>query len=128
MKDKIFSKDAPEPLGPYSQAIKISDFEDLVFISGQIPIDPETGKLVDEDIKKATRQTLENVKSIAKESNASIEDIVKVQIYLKDLDDFDEMNDVYEEYFHDSKPARAAVEVSKIGLDAHIEIDAIAAL
>lgn len=128
MKDKIFSKEAPEPLGPYSQAIKISDFDDLVFISGQIPIDPETGNLVDEDIKKATRQTLENVKSIAKESGASIEDIVKVQIYLKDLDDFDEMNEVYEDYFQDSKPARAAVEVSKIGLDSPIEIDAIAAL
>ena len=128
MKDKIFSKKAPEPLGPYSQAIKISDFDDLVFISGQIPIDPETGNLVDEDIKKATRQTLENVKSIAKESGASIEDIVKVQIYLKNLDDFDEMNEIYEDYFQDSKPARAAVEVSKIGLGSLIEIDAIAAL
>jgi len=115
MKEKIFTEDAPEPLGPYSQAIKISDFDDLIFISGQVPIDPETGKLVDGDIKKATRQTLENVESIAIESGAAIDDIVKVQIYLKDLDDFDKMNEVYEEYFQESKPARAAVEVSKIG-------------
>ena len=128
MKEKIFTEDAPEPLGPYSQAIKISDFDDLIFISGQVPIDPETGKLVDGDIKKATRQTLENVESIAIESGAAIDDIVKVQIYLKDLDDFDKMNEVYEEYFQESKPARAAVEVSKIGLDSMIEIDAIATL
>lgn len=128
MKEKIYSKEAPEPLGPYSQAIKISDFDDLVFISGQIPIDPETGELIDDDIKKATRQTLENIKSIIVKSDASIDDVVKVQIYLRNFDDFDDMNEVYEEYFKDSKPARAAVEVSKIGLDAPIEIDAIVAL
>ncbi|MFW6176541.1 MAG: RidA family protein [Thermoplasmatota archaeon] len=128
MKEKIFSKKAPEPLGPYSQAIKISDFEDLIFISGQIPINPETGGLIDDDITEATKQTLENIKSIIEESGASLDDVVKVQIYLKDLDDFDEMNDIYEDYFTNSQPARAAVEVSKIGLDAPIEIDAIVAL
>lgn len=128
MKEKIYCSEAPDPVGPYSQAMKVSDFDDLIFISGQLPIEPETGELIEEDIKKATRQTLENIKSIVEESGASIEDVVKVHIYLQDLDDFEEMNEVYEEYFHKSKPARSAVEVSDIGLDAMIEIDAIVAL
>jgi len=127
MKEKIYCSKAPQPVGPYSQAMKISDFDELVFISGQLPINPESGELVEENIKKATEQTLDNIKAIAKESGASLDDLVKVQIYLKNLDDFEDMNEVYEKYFKDSEPARAAVEVSDIGLGALIEIDAIAA-
>ncbi|MFW6083345.1 MAG: RidA family protein, partial [Thermoplasmatota archaeon] len=115
----------PNPVGPYSQAVKISDFDELIFISGQIPIDSETGELVEDNIKEATKQTLENIKAIVNENGASLNDVVKVQIYLKDLDDFNDMNEVYEQYFGESKPARAAVEVSNIGLDALIEIDAV---
>lgn len=125
VKEKISSEQAPNPVGPYSQAVKISDFDELIFISGQIPIDSETGELVEDNIKEATKQTLENIKAIVNENGASLNDVVKVQIYLKDLDDFDDMNEVYEQYFGESKPARAAVEVSNIGLDALIEIDAV---
>lgn len=128
MKEKIYTDEAPEPVGPYSQAIRISDLEELIFISGQIPVDPGTGELVEEDIREATRQTLENLRSIVNESGAELDDVVKVQVYLRDLDDFGDMNEVYEEYFKESKPARAAVEVSDIGLGALIEIDAIVAL
>ncbi|MFW6040577.1 MAG: RidA family protein [Thermoplasmatota archaeon] len=128
MKEKIKTDKAPKPVGPYSQAIRVSNFEELIFISGQIPVNPETRELVEENIKKATAQTLDNLKAILEESGASLEDVVKVQVYLKDMDDFQDMNDVYEKYFGDSKPARAAVEVSKIGLDALIEIDAVASL
>ena len=128
MKEKIYTEKAPEPVGPYSQAVKISDFEEIIFLSGQIPIDPENGDLIEEDIKTATKQTIENLKAVLNESGASLADVVKVQVYLKDLDDFEDMNEVYQDYFGDSKPARAAVEVSKIGLDAIIEIDAIAVL
>lgn len=125
VKEKISSEQAPNPVGPYSQAVKISDFDELIFISGQIPIDSETGELVEDNIKEATKQTLENIKAIVNENGASLNDVVKVQIYLKDLDDFNDMNEVYEQYFGESKPARAAVEVSNIGLDALIEIDAV---
>ena len=128
MKEKIYTEKAPEPVGPYSQAVKISDFDEIIFLSGQIPIDPETGDLIENDIKTATKQTIENLKAVLHESGASLDDVVKVQVYLKNLDDFGDMNEVYQDYFGDSKPARAAVEVSKIGLDAIIEIDAIAAL
>ena len=128
MKEKIYTDEAPEPVGPYSQAVRISDFDELIFISGQIPVDPETGELIEEDIKEATRQTLENLRSIVNESGAELDDVVKVQVYLRDLDDFGDMNEVYEEYFRESKPARAALEVSDIGLGSLIEIDAIVAL
>ncbi|MFW6176175.1 MAG: RidA family protein [Thermoplasmatota archaeon] len=125
MREKISCKQAPKPVGPYSQAVKISDFDELIFISGQIPLDPETGELIEDNIKEATKQTLENIKAIVNECGASLKDVVKVQIYLKDLDDFDDMNEIYEHYFGEYKPARAAVEVSNIGLDALIEIDAV---
>ena len=127
-KKKIFTKEGPEPVGPYSQAIKISDFDDLIFVAGQVSVDPKTGDVERDDIKKATRQTLDNLKVIIEESGGSLDDVVKVLVYLTDFDDFGKMNEVYEEYFGDSKPARVAVEVSKIGLDAPIEIEAIAAL
>ncbi|AEH24885.1 RidA family protein [Pyrococcus yayanosii] len=125
MKEVIFTKKAPKPIGPYSQAVKVGSF---LFISGQIPIDPETGKLVKGDIKAQTRRVLENIRAIVEAAGGSLEDIVKVTVYLRDLDDFQAMNEVYAEFFSSSKPARAVVEVSRLPKDVAIEVEAIAYL
>lgn len=124
----ISTKNAPQPVAAYSQAIKVKDFNSLVFISGQVGIDSENGKLVEGGIKAETRQTLENIKAILKESSATFEDVVKVSVFLNDIEKFKEMNEVYEEYFGDSKPARAAFEVADLAKNFQVEIEAIAAL
>ncbi|AAL80792.1 deaminase [Pyrococcus furiosus DSM 3638] len=123
MKEVIFAENAPKPIGPYSQAIKAGNF---LFIAGQIPIDPKTGEIVKGDIKAQTRQVLENIKAILEAAGYSLTDVVKVTVYLKDMNDFAKMNEVYAEYFGESKPARAAVEVSRLPKDVLIEIEAIA--
>ncbi len=122
MKEVVFSGDAPRPIGPYSQAVKVGNF---LFISGQIPADKD-GNLVKGDIKAQTRQVLENIKAILEAAGAGLENVVKVTVYLKDMNDFGAMNEVYSEYFGESKPARAAVEVSRLPKDVKIEIEAIA--
>ncbi len=124
MKEVVFSGDAPRPIGPYSQAVKVGNF---LFISGQIPADKD-GNLVKGDIKAQTRQVLENIKAILEAAGAGLENVVKVTVYLKDMNDFGAMNEVYSEYFGESKPARAAVEVSRLPKDVKIEIEAIAHL
>ncbi len=124
MKEVVFSGDAPRPIGPYSQAVKVGNF---LFISGQIPADKD-GNLVEGDIKAQTRQVLENIKAILEAAGAGLENVVKVTVYLKDMNDFGAMNEVYSEYFGESKPARAAVEVSRLPKDVKIEIEAIAYL
>lgn len=123
MKEIIFTEKAPKPVGPYSQAVKAGGF---LFIAGQIPINPETGALVEGDIRAQTRQVLENVKAIVEAAGGSLNDVVKVTVYLRDMGDFGAMNEVYSEYFSDSKPARAAVEVSNLPKGAAIEVEAIA--
>lgn len=125
--DKITIKteNAPAAIGPYSQGIKGGN---IIFTSGQLPIVPATGDLIEDDIKKATRQSMENVKAILKEANATLEDVVKVTIYVKDMADFAEVNEVYGEYFNAHKPARSCVEVAKLPKDGRIEIEAIAIL
>jgi len=125
MKEIIFTENAPKPIGPYSQAVKVGNF---LFISGQIPITPETGELIPGDIKAQTRQVLENIKAIVEAAGGSLNNIVKVNVYLKDMNDFQAMNEVYAEYFGESKPARAAVEVARLPKDVRIEIEAIAFL
>lgn len=119
----IKTENAPAAIGPYSQGIKSGN---IIFTSGQLPIIPKTGELISDDIKKATRQSMENVKAILKEANATLEDVVKVTIYVKDMADFAEVNEVYGEYFNVHKPARSCVEVSKLPKDGRIEIEAIA--
>jgi 2-iminobutanoate/2-iminopropanoate deaminase len=114
---------APEPVGPYSQAIKIGGF---LYVSGQIAISPQTGELVQESFGDETRMVLENLKAIIEAGGSSLDDTVKVTIYLKDMNNFSEFNDIYGEYFAKSLPARACVEVSRLPKDVHIEIEAVA--
>lgn len=127
-KKKIFTEKAPQPVGPYSQAIRVEDLSSLIFISGQVAIDPASGKSIKGNIKEQTRRTIENIKSILEKNDASLENVVKVTVYLTDMEDFEEMNKVYNEYFEDSRPARAAVEISNLAKEFKVEIEAIACL
>lgn len=117
---------APSAIGPYSQGIRSGNF---LFVSGQIPIDPSTGKLIDDKgIGAQTRRVLENLQAIVSAAGASMESIVKTTVFLEDMNDFAEMNSVYAEFFRSTPPARATVEVSRLPRDVSIEIDCIAAL
>jgi len=123
-KEVIFTEKAPKAIGPYSQASKSGN---LLFISGQVPVNPTTGELTG-DIKVQTRQVLENLKSILLAAGASTIDIVKTTVFLKNLDDFNIMNEVYREYFPNNAPARSTIEVIRIPRGALIEIEAIAVI
>lgn len=116
---------APEPVGPYSQAIKAGDW---LYVSGQIPIDSQTGALVEGPFASQVHTVLENVKAIIEEAGSNLENVVKVTIYLADMDRFPELNAIYEEYFSTSRPARACVEVSRLPKDVPLEIEAVALL
>lgn len=123
MKSEVIStNNAPKAIGPYSQGQKIGN---LVFTSGQIPINPETGVLVTE-IKEATKQSLENVKAILEAAGTSLNNVVKTVVFVKNMDDFKIVNEIYGTYFSENNPARSCVEVSKLPMDAVIEIEAIA--
>ena len=113
---------APAAIGPYSHGNKIGD---LIFTSGQLPINPETKELITE-IKAATRQSLENVKGILEEVGSSMDKVVKSTVFVKDLGQFGEVNEVYSEYFGQNSPARSCVQVAKLPMDAVIEIEVIA--
>ncbi len=126
MTDKIAitSDRAPPPVGPYSQAVKVDKF---LYISGQIPFDINKGEIVYGDIKEATKVVLENIKAILEEANYSLDDVVKCSVFLKDMDNFTQMNEVYSQYFTgDVTPAREAVEVAKLPKNVDVEISAIA--
>jgi len=125
MNKVIFTKNAPAAVGPYSQAMRAGD---MLFVSGQIPFVPSTMKLVSEDIKEQTRQSLENIKAILGEAGASLNDVVKAGVFIKDMNEFGAINEVYAEYFSDKKPARACVEVARLPLDVRVEIEVIAYL
>ncbi len=122
-KISISSDDAPVALGPYSQAIKAGN---ITFLSGQIPIDPETNEVVTSSVADQTRQVLENLRAVLKAVGLDMTDVVKTTVYLTDLKTFTEMNEVYAEFFSEPYPARATVEVAKLPKDVSIEIDAIA--
>lgn len=121
-KKSITTKKAPSAIGPYSQAISTGN---LVFISGQLPIDPTTGKLIDDTISARTHQVLHNLKAIAKEAGGDLPGIVKTTIFLTDLADFSEVNAVYAGYFPATPPARSTVQVAALPLGSNIEIEAI---
>lgn len=123
MKRIIKTTDAPEAIGPYSQAVNAGNF---LFVSGQLPIDPLTGKIVENDIEAQTIQSIKNLKAIVEASGKSLEDIVKVNVYLLDMKNFAAMNSVYASFFKKDCPARAAVQVARLPLDAQIEIEAVA--
>lgn len=116
---------APQAIGPYSQAIK---YENLVFISGQIAIDPKTNMFIGGDIRQQTVRVLENIKAILEETGLNLNHVIKTTIYLKNMEDFTQVNEIYSLYFKEHKPARATVEVSRLPKDALIEIEAIAGL
>ena len=122
-KKTVYTKDAPEPIGPYSQAIQ---FNNLIFTSGQIPIDPVSGQFIDGDIKAQTKQTIRNIENILTAGGSDISKVIKVTVYLKDINEFAAMNEIYEEYFGKSKPARSTIEAAKLPKGALIELDAIA--
>lgn len=116
---------APPAIGPYSQAIKAGS---IIFVSGQIPIDKEGKNIVGTDIASQTRQCLENIRAILEATGAGLSNVVKTTVYLKSLENFKEMNAVYNQYFQLDPPARACVEVSRLPGNVLIEIDAVAAM
>lgn len=125
MRDAVSTSAAPKALGPYSQAIRAGD---LLFVSGQIPVDPATGELVRGDITVETRRVLQNVGEILTAGGASFERVVRTTVYLVDLNDFPAMNEVYATFFPTPAPARSTVQVARLPRSARVEIDVIASL
>ncbi len=124
MKKKVIQTEmAPKAIGPYSQAIQAGNF---LFLSGQIPLDPKTGELVKGDIRQQTQRVLENIKGVLESQKLGMENVVKVTIFLKDIGNFNQVNEVYATYFPSSPPARSTVGVEKLPRDADIEIEVIA--
>jgi 2-iminobutanoate/2-iminopropanoate deaminase len=123
MKKVIETEKGPKAIGPYSQAVQAGN---LLFLSGQIPIDPKTGELIEGDIRQQTRQALENIKGILESQRLRMEDVVKVTLFLKEMGNFNQVNEVYATYFLSFPPARSTVEVAKLPKNAEIEIEAIA--
>lgn len=119
----ISTENAPKAIGPYSQATKSGN---ILFVSGQIPIDPKSNTIIDGTIEDMTLQVLKNIKEIVEFSNFKITDIAKVTIFIKDMNHFASINSVYESFFGNHKPARAVVEVSRLPKDVLIEADCIA--
>ena len=119
----IKSSRAPQAVGAYSQAVRAGD---LVFVSGQIPLNPETGEVVFADIKEQTERILVNIRNILQEAGMGLEDVVKTTVYLELMDDLGRVNEVYGRFFGENPPARAAVEVARLPKDVAIEIEAIA--
>lgn len=119
----INTEKAPAAIGPYSQAIRVGN---MLFTSGQIPLNPATGELVANDVKEAAKQCLENLKAILEEAGTCLTNVVKTTVFLKDMNDFIAVNEVYGTYFSEKMPARSAVQVGKLPKDALVEIEAIA--
>ena len=121
---KIETENAPKAIGPYSQAVRAGQ---LLFVSGQLPINPQTGKVEEVSIEGQTRQVFANIKAILEAAGCSFDDVVRAEVYLKDLQDFAAMNKIYAEYFSSEiKPARQSMQVAKLPLDIRIEISCIA--
>ena len=123
MKKVISTKNAPAAIGPYSQAIQVGN---LVYTSGQIPIDPATGNFPEGGIREQTRQSLTNVQAILKEAGLTMDDVVKTTVFLADMNDFADMNAVYAEFFSEPYPARSAVAVKTLPKGALVEIEVVA--
>jgi len=123
--EQINTEKAPTAIGPYSQAIKA---DGVIYCSGQIPLDPETGKLVEGDIGIQTARVMENIKSVLEAAGCKFENVVKTTILLKNLNDFQTVNEIYGSFFREPYPARATYEVARLPLDSDIEIEVIAKL
>ncbi len=125
MKQIISTMDAPQAIGPYSQAVRVGSF---VFLSGQIPIDPSTGNFVEGGVAEQTEQVLKNISAVLSASGTSLENVVKTTVFLADMNDFVAMNEVYARFFKENPPARATVQAARLPRDARVEIEAIAEL
>ncbi|ABW19283.1 RidA family protein [Alkaliphilus oremlandii] len=119
----VNTKKSPAAIGPYSQAIKTGD---LLFISGQLPMDPETMSIISGSVKDQTVKAIENLKAILEEAGLTLNNVVKTTVFIKDMNDFADINEIYASYFVENKPARACVEVARLPKDARVEIEAIA--
>ncbi|HBE73235.1 MAG TPA: reactive intermediate/imine deaminase [candidate division Zixibacteria bacterium] len=124
MKQPVKTDKAPAAIGPYSQGVEWDS--KLVFTSGQIPLDPRTGQLVEGDIKAQTRQALENLKAVLEAGGSNLRKVIKCTVFLADMNDFAAMNEVYAEFFPQNPPARSAFQVARLPKDAGVEIEAIA--
>ena len=125
MRDVILTDRGPKPIGPYSQAIRANGF---LYVSGQVALDPITGEMASADIKQQTERTLENVKGILEAAGLNLHQVVKTTVFLKDMNDFAAMNEVYGKYFTLAPPARTTVQVARLPKDALVEIEVIASL
>ncbi len=123
MKQTISTDQAPKAIGPYSQAVTHGG---LVYLSGQIPLDPASGTIVEGDIAAQTGRVLENLKAVLAAAGSSLENVLKTTVYLKDMGEFAKMNEVYGSYFSSNPPARSTVEVARLPRDARVEIDVVA--
>lgn len=123
MKEIISTQYAPGAIGPYSQAIKTGN---MVFCSGQIPIDPATGEFVSQDVTEQTEQVFKNLKAVLEAAGATLDNVVKTTVFLADMGEFAAMNDVYAQHFVENKPARATVQAARLPRDARVEIECIA--
>lgn len=125
MLESVATGNAPKAVGPYSQAVKANGF---IFLSGQIPLDPQTQQLVQGDVAKETERVLENLKAVVEAAGSSLSRVVKTTVFLADMNDFAKMNEVYARYFCAPLPARSTVQVARLPRDARVEIDLIALL
>jgi 2-iminobutanoate/2-iminopropanoate deaminase len=125
MKSAVSTQKAPAAIGPYSQAIKAGN---LVFVSGQLPINPATGQLLTGAIEEQTEQVLRNVQAVLEAAGASLENVVKTTLFIRDMNDFPKINETYAKFFKNCPPARATVQVARLPKDAGIEIEAVAVL
>ena len=125
MKEIISTGNAPAAIGPYSQAVRAGN---LLFISGQVPLDPASGQPVEATIQAQAARSLENVKAILAQAGAGMENVVKTTVFLKDMEDFAEMNRIYQTFFPENCPARSAVQAARLPKDVLVEIEAIAVL
>ncbi|HEY4815989.1 MAG TPA: RidA family protein [Candidatus Acidoferrum sp.] len=124
MKNVVITDRGPKPIGPYSQAIKANGF---IYLSGQVALDPQSGEMVGSDIRQQTERVFENIKGILEAAGANLHHVVKATVFLKDMNDFPAMNEVYARYFTTAAPARSTVQVSRLPKDALVEIEVIAA-
>ena len=124
MKNVVTTDRGPKPIGPYSQAIKANGF---IYLSGQVALDPKTGEITGAEIRQQTERVLENIKGILEAAGGNLHHVIKTTVFLKDMNDFPSMNEVYARYFTSAPPARSTVQVSRLPKDALVEIEVIAA-
>jgi 2-iminobutanoate/2-iminopropanoate deaminase len=125
MRDIVLTDRGPKPIGPYSQAVKANGF---IYMSGQVALDPKTGEMTGSDVKEQTERVMNNIKGILEAAGSNLHHVVKTTVFLKDMNDFAAMNEIYGRYFTVAPPARSTVQVSRLPKDALVEIEVIAAL